>query len=282
VGSGLILLLIVGAWLAVLVPMALRSHDAGSSLRSTERFGDAMRVLSRRDGSRAERAASATRDGGAFGDCDSFGESGVPATDRELPPFEAMLRSERNAPAPPLTAVQRRLRVLLTLVGGTVSALLLGIVLRPALWVGLGLLVLTVAFCAHLRRLALLRAARLHAEAAPVEPHWVAPVVRGIPDRMPARPAPLLAPPARWEEVLPAAAARWDDPLPAAAGGEWSPVPVPLPVYATKPVAPPRPPRVLDLTSPGVWTASSDLELEGEPDVELDEILERRRAVGGW
>jgi hypothetical protein len=278
VGSGLILLLIVGAWLAVLVPMALRSHDAGSSLRSTERFGDAMRILSRRDGSKAESAAPSNR---ALGDCDSFGDA-VPAAEPELPPFEAMLQSERNAPAPPLTAVQRRLRVLLTLVGCTVSALLLGVVVRPALWVGLALLVLTVAFCAHLRRLALLRAARRDAEAQPVEPHWVAPVVRGIPDRMPPRPAPLLAPAASWDAVLPTTAARWDDPLPAVVGGEWSPVPVPLPVYATKPVAPPRAPRVLDLTEPGVWTASSDLELEGEPDVELDEILERRKAVGGW
>lgn len=276
-GSGLILLLIVGAWLAVLVPMALRSHDAGSSLRSTERFGDAMRVLSRRGGS--DKAPAATAEAGALGDCDSFGE---PVADRELPPFEAMLRAERNAPAPPLTAAQRRLRLLLSLVAGSVGALLLGIVWRPALWAGIGLLVLTVAFCAHLRRLALQRTARRPVEVAPEEVAWVAPAVRGIPDRMPPRPAPLLAPAARWEDVLPATAARWDDPLPAAVGGEWSPVPVPLPVYATKPAAPPRPPRVLDLTQPGVWTASSDLELEGEPDVELDEILERRKAVGGW
>lgn len=47
-GSGLILLVIVGMWLAVLVPMALRSHDSASSLSSVDRFSDAMRVLSRR------------------------------------------------------------------------------------------------------------------------------------------------------------------------------------------------------------------------------------------
>jgi len=48
VGSGLILLIIVGAWLAVLVPMALRSHEA-TSLGTVDKFHDAMRVLSRRE-----------------------------------------------------------------------------------------------------------------------------------------------------------------------------------------------------------------------------------------
>ncbi len=47
-GSGLILLVIVAAWLAVLVPMALRSHEA-SSLGTVDKFHDAMRVLSRRE-----------------------------------------------------------------------------------------------------------------------------------------------------------------------------------------------------------------------------------------
>ena len=46
--AGLILLAIVGAWLAVLVPMALKSHDSTTSLRSADRFSDAMRVLSRK------------------------------------------------------------------------------------------------------------------------------------------------------------------------------------------------------------------------------------------
>jgi hypothetical protein len=49
VGSGLILLVIVAAWLAVLVPMALRSSETADSVSSVDRFNDAMRVLSRRD-----------------------------------------------------------------------------------------------------------------------------------------------------------------------------------------------------------------------------------------
>ena len=56
-GSGLILLAIVGAWLAVLVPMALRKHDA-SNLGTVDKFHDAMRVLSRRDAARAQERAA--------------------------------------------------------------------------------------------------------------------------------------------------------------------------------------------------------------------------------
>ena len=37
---------------AVLVPMALRSHDSATSLRSADRFGDAMRVLAEKDPSK--------------------------------------------------------------------------------------------------------------------------------------------------------------------------------------------------------------------------------------
>jgi hypothetical protein len=98
---------------------------------------------------------------------------------------------------------------------------------------------------------------------------------------MPARPAALTQP-------LPAPAARYEDkPMPATGtDGTWSPVPVPPPTYVGKAVAPKRQPRVLDLTKPGQWTAT----LEGEDvglDIldsgpELDDIIERRRAVNGW
>lgn len=80
-GSGLILLLIVGAWLAVLVPMALRSQDSGSSQSSVERFNDAMRVLARREpDSRAEH------DGDASSGADAARSR--PSTDGRLEPLE--------------------------------------------------------------------------------------------------------------------------------------------------------------------------------------------------
>ncbi len=67
-GSGLILLVIVAAWLAVLVPMALRSQES-NPMGTVEKFHDAMRVLSRRQtvagsdvaGSDEEQAAGGGR-----------------------------------------------------------------------------------------------------------------------------------------------------------------------------------------------------------------------------
>jgi hypothetical protein len=264
VGSGLILLIIVGAWLAVLVPMALRSHDTSTSLSSVDRFSDAMRVLSRREqnGRVAGRA---------------FVMPARPVAARETLPL----------------AVRRR-RVLLTVVALALVTLLLGLVgpgwlLAPAaLFAGLA-----VAYVVHLRRQAVLKAerdrraaARARRAAPPAVRRTARPIrIAGVPDRMPPRPAPLGAP-------LPAPAARYEDPLPIAAtgtdnaSGTWSPVPVPVPTYVTKPVAPPRPPRVLDLTRPGEWSAAMEAEDPGmgllADDGELDDILDRRRAVGGW
>jgi hypothetical protein len=104
-----------------------------------------------------------------------------------------------------------------------------------------------------------------------------APRVAGIPDRMPKRPEPLGI-------TLPAPAARYDDAGPITVDASWSPVPVPPPVYVGKAKAPSRPPRVLDLTKPGEWTAS--LEDSGldilEEGPELEEILDRRRVAGDW
>ena len=46
--SGLIYAAIALMWAAVLIPMWLRNHDTAAENRSAERFGQAMRVLSRR------------------------------------------------------------------------------------------------------------------------------------------------------------------------------------------------------------------------------------------
>ena len=275
--AGLILVVIVGAWLAVLVPMALRSHDSATSLKSADRFGDAMRVLSRR----------------------SSRDVLVPGR-----PHDSLVISETRSPRPVLAedprvagrrlAARRRARTLVVLLLLCLTSL--GLVFAGVTW-GLtaqlacdGLL---VAFVAHLRKQAKLRAARQAAElrrARRPAPARYVPSVEGIPARLPARPAPLQAP-------LPIPAARYEDkPLVAAAlapatsapvgtGAPWSPVPVPLPMYVGKAPAPRRPPRVLDLTKPGEWTAAleGDDDLDMAPDgSELEDILDRRRTVSGW
>lgn len=252
-GSGLFLLVIVGAWLAVLVPIALRSHDTSTSLSSVDRFNDAMRVLSRRE---------------------QTGRGSTRAFVIPTPPVE---------PRSTLPLAVRRRRVLLTLVGSAVVALLLGLV-GPA-W-GYGLFIvfagLAAAYVVHLRKQALLKQQRPRRQrsASGYAPALNPPAhVAGIPARMPMRPQPLTAP-------LPAPAARYEDPHPVAAAvtPTWDSPAFPVPTYVTAPVAPPRPPRVLDLTRPGEWTAG--LEDVGlailEDDDELDDILDGRRASGDW
>ena len=268
-GSGLILLVIVAAWIAVLVPRGLRRYDVSRSLGSVDRFHDAMRVLSRRD---TGVAADEPADDEAEEDAGSrWGR----------------LR-ERRASRPPLTAAQRRRRLLLALVLLAVATLA-GAVLGP-LWVLAPHLLadlLLGAFLVHLRRTAASRRAAVRpvrrpaprpaaddvVVAAPVPaPARRLPVhVAGIPDRMPPRvDAPVLLPPAE----VPAARG--------AQGEAWSPVPVPAPTYLSAPTAP-RP--VMDLTRAAANDGLADAERElgiVDEGPQLDEILDRRRAVNDW
>ena len=250
-GNGLILMVFVGVWLAVLVPMALRSHDHTASLRSADRFGDAMKVLSRKAGGRdvlvpqrtSEPVLSATR------------------TPRPVAPAAAPVVR---------TPAQRRARLLVGLLAASFTTLVGGLLVPVLLAVHLTVDLLLVAFVVHLRKQAVLRAARQRRRPAPARPR-----VAGIPDQMPARPAPLRAP-------LPAPAARYEDrPV---ATGTWDPVPVPLPSYVGKATAPAPARRVLDLTKPGRWSADTeDVGLELLDDgTDLEQILDRRQAVNGW
>lgn len=246
-GSGLILLVIVGAWLAVLVPMGLRSTEQsdGTVLRPTERIGRAVRVVSR---GTASTVAAARNEAAAL----------------------------RPAPSSAPLAVRRR-RTLLLLLGLGLLAVVGGIV-GPG-WlivVGVVLVLLAVVFTVHCRRQEVLRRAqRRRAAGAQVaaDRRAAAPHVSGIPLRMPTR-VPL--PAAVVTERSEALASRLARPAVAGMGESWEPVPVPLPTYVGKATAPAAP----------RWSTPVDAEpgmLDGLSDTrDLDVILERRRAVGGW
>ena len=285
-GSGLILLVIVGAWLAVLVPMALRSHDAAGSLGTVDKFHDAMRVLSRRDG--AARGQDSDDEA-----ADEVAESPEPA------PRVVRRRTtaERgSAPEPrqqsgltPAARRRRALAVLALLVVGSLVGAFLGPVWVWALHGAADLLLL--GFLAWLRHETVLRAERewraamsapraARARTAPAPAPVAVSRVRvsvpgriaGIPDRMPSH---ALVDPA-W--TLPVA----DAPVPArgAQGEPWQPVPVPVPTYVTAPTAPPRSVRSARPAGRPEDLAEAERSLgidDQGPD--LDEILSRR-AVG--
>ena len=271
-GSGLILLVIVGAWLVVLVPMALRSHDSASAVGTVDKFHDAMRVLSRRDA--LARIGSATV-AGRGGD------------------------GERQATAAPTLSVQARRRRVLLVLGGTAVVLLVGAVVGPAWLLVPHLLVdlMTAAYVVHLRQQALQRrerarrVARPRAERAPQPsaravaqpvrtarraPRYDVPAhVAGVPARMPARVTldPLALPLGTRPEQAPLAPAR------GAQGAPWQPVPVPVPMYVTAPKAPRQ---VFGISRAAARTGDPAGEREGSVGDRGFEVVERKRAVNDW
>ena len=92
------------------------------------------------------------------------------------------------------------------------------------------------------------------------------------------RPGPHAAPPDAAHGAGPPADDRHRAaPARGAVGAPWSPVPVPVPTYVTAPVAP-RPPAARDEQ---LHDAERDLGIVDEGP-QLDQILERRRAVNEW
>jgi hypothetical protein len=284
VGSGLILLLIVGAWLAVLVPMALRSSEAASAHSTVDRFHDAMRVLSRRDSGLRTQAREA-----------DDGPPAAPAPRRDDP-----------APRPRagLTPAARRRRAAVVLVLVALGSLVGGL-LGPVWLLGVHALAdgLLLAGFLWLRSQAVLReerqwrtamgdrrSERTSQEWSPLQELAAPPpAVYGVPDRMPAR-REIVSTDSVFDQhadvpsrsraaaaVAPAPAPQ----VPAARGAKgepWSPVPVPVPMYVTAPRAPRR---VVDLTEPaqGLTSAERSLGIDDQGP-ELEHIL-GRRAVGG-
>lgn len=322
VGSGLILLVIVAAWLAVLVPMALRSSESPDSLSSVDRFSDAMRVLARRDAAakaRARAVAGPERLGEPDPDDLDDLEDDLRAWEPErepllarvgtaLAPVTGVLRRlpralpRRRAGRRPLTAAARRRRLLVVLLAASAATLAAGLLLWPPALVAHGVADLAlVGYVVALRRTVLARQARSAARRpvrrpadTPAAPPAGSPAVSSAvvaapdavvaaPDAVDAEPDAVDAEPVA-EPVV--AVARHDEPMaaPLGLGLPWSPVPVPPPVYASKPPAART--RTVDLTRPGAYTeavaAGERLPgMEDEP-AAVPRPVEPRRAVNDW
>ena len=188
-GSGLIYAAIAILWAAVLIPMWLRNHDAATENRSAERFGQAMRVLSRKEGS-----APGSEDAVDSGKVEP-NPAANPASNRapratQSPPEarrrpsqtsqrvvnRAKPKDRRRAQAarPPLTLAQRRARSLGVLCGLTVVVALVAVGTALPWWSAVPFVVLLGAFVVHLRTQAIqkerrqsLRARNDHQTAQP-------------------------------------------------------------------------------------------------------------------
>lgn len=266
--SPLIFVALAIGWTVYLVPKALKQHDEVARSRSVDRFSTTMRVLARREpvGDRVVvtpgRAAS---------------EPVV--TTKTTRPSAAQIRARREAAR---RATRRRRRVLgVVLSLNVVVAALAAASVVGWSWQALpgGLLVAWLVACRVMVK-------SEQAALAPVRVPAPAPASDSSDSFQPAVPAEIAV--ARndqgFDEVAPEAETST---IPAITDPTlWEPLPVTLPTYVTKPAAPRRTVRTIDLGEPGAWTSGRTEEASAmarEADaarVSRKDDAGQRRAVG--
>jgi hypothetical protein len=283
--SSFVFVAIVGLWAAYLLPQWIRRRDALGAARGGDRHSLALRVLERRTRKRRpERSSVPLLRRGAGG-------ATAPQPAALVPPAP-LVPVTATAAVPvvvPGRAAARRRAILLAALGVVtglaIAAATAGIV--PGALVGLpaGLLLADVA--------ALRMMARRTRRPSPVRVSGSVPLSCPRPAAAGGHlPAPVAAPaPARRavpdvEEPVPDADAVGE----AVEDGGWLPVPVPPPTYTLKPMAPRPEPAPLE---PLVALADAAISASGSavrarprlvaerPGVDLDTVLQRRRAVNG-
>jgi hypothetical protein len=240
VGSGIIYAGLIGLWAAYFIPRWLRRHEELSESRSVEKFDHAMRILSRRDPTPDKRYVV------------------MPPRPEPAPstlPTRSRTRSsipvQRSAPVrrPRIgAAAMRRRRILAALVLVTLLTATLTPLTPVPWWAPVLLLVLTVADLVHLRvqvrrsrevtrtRQAVRRSVRSRIMRFDALDRLMS-VRRELAEERAAEEA-------RWEaaeEALRLDREAEERRVAAEAAG-WNPVPVPLPTYVSKPMAPRRTP----------------------------------------
>ena len=256
-------ILLIG-WGLYFVPRWVRRHEEMSEARSVERFSQAMRILSRRAATPDQRFVVMPR----------------------RPEDEQAARARRRSRRATLLAVRRR-RILAGLLLTTVVVGLLVALSQVPWWAPVGLLLVTVADVVHLRvqarrhsdvtrsRESVRRRTRLRVRRFDSVGRILAAREALTQER-----AAALAERLAVEASAEVSAREEAERLAAAAAG-WQPVPVPLPTYVSKPRAPDRLARPLPAEELFDQTVAPSVPEEaalGEAD-ELDEIIERRRAV---
>jgi hypothetical protein len=239
VGSGIIYAVLIGLWAAYFIPRWLRRHEELSASRSVEKFDHAMRILSRREPTPDQRyVVMPPRPAPA--------PSTLPArsrTGRAPAPRTAPVRRARIGAA---TIRRRRILAALVLLTVLVAAL---VPLTPVpWWAPVLLLVLTVTDLVHLR-VQVRRSREVSRTRQAARRSVRSRIVRfDAFDR-------LMSVRRELAEERAAEAARWEaseealridreaeERRVAAEAAGWNPVPVPLPTYVSKPMAPRRTP----------------------------------------
>ena len=277
-GSGVIYAVLVAMWAAYFIPRWLRRHEELSESRSVERFDQAMRILSRREATPDKRYVV-------------------------MPPRPQEPPAARRRPGLRTTSsvTVRRRRVL----AGLLLTVLVTSVLAPLSavpwWAPVTAVVAVLGWLVHCRLQARTRVEVTRTRTAARSRSRSRLMRFDALERLMAVRRELAeeraAEDARWEEAERRMAAMAAMGAGQATGGAdgWTPVPVPLPTYVTKPPAPRRAPTI-DLTNPGAWTSAQTqgpvespagaaarpaamaalLDDADEADDQLDAIIERR------
>jgi hypothetical protein len=240
VGSGIIYAGLIGLWAAYFIPRWLRRHEELSESRSVEKFDHAMRILSRRDPTPDKRYV-------VMPPRPEPAPSTLPTRSRT----RTSIPVQRSAPVrrPRIgAAAMRRRRILAALVLVTLLTATLTPLTPVPWWAPVLLLVLTVADLVHLRvqvrrsrevtrtRQAVRRSVRSRIMRFDALDRLMS-VRRELAEERAAEEARGEA----AEEALRLDREAEERRVAAEAAG-WNPVPVPLPTYVSKPMAPRRTP----------------------------------------
>lgn len=275
--SALIFVALAVAWAVYLIPKALKHHDDVQRSRSVDRFSDTMRVLARRDPVDSRGARLVVTPGRPA--------SNAVVVTKPSVTVPAGAPSVRRAAA--AQAARRRRRVLggVLVLNAVVVALAATSVVSP--WWVLAPVAVLVAWLVACRLMVrqergLGQLRRPGARPATAEEEQV--------DEEPAEEAPAGEPVAEPVVQAPAAddtqgfdAVRVED-QPRVERAEvdptlWEPVPVTLPTYVTKPAAPRRTVRTIDLDATGVWT-SGRTDADAAIAREADQAARAAKAAG--
>ncbi|MFT4081205.1 MAG: hypothetical protein QM638_01340 [Nocardioides sp.] len=288
--SALIFVALAVAWAVYLIPKALEHHEDGLRRKAVSGLSRSMRVLARREAGAkgrtdlvtargdsrlaqqppAPQTAEATEAGAAAVEAPAYVD--VPA---RLSP--AQLQARRAAARRATRRRRNVLAVLLVLLVGTGVVAALGTVPRLAVVAPVLLLAAWLVACRLM-----------------VRKERAVPMVRIPADRTEAEHVPAAAEQdesaAVHEDAVAMDAETGQVEVMAAAetgAGRWDPVQAPLPTYVSKPAAPRRTVRTIDLDSTGVWSSgrnASDSALAREAEqaerTARQRAAEQRRASG--